>query len=534
MIEVNKLVMVSFCSVLMSVNAGDWEDALAKLTDEVSEPITNGFFFWEGEYVSPPYYVSRKGVGIYINGHYYRDFASNPFPEEPRGEYAGPETMPSVPTNISSTTDIRAPECWGYIKSAYAYLLHEGRSKLTENLAAAVRLLPNVGQVDVANGLGIAIHPKDNGETVPFKFHPDASLSWRLGNLIRCANDTLNDRGHEELESVADGFRSGVLEYLSHDVRISGSGRTFREDFRTFLSLADENVSDAEIRARNKNEYGKEIWPPAMLDEVLLHRESLSEEFRRRMFGEYWQTYGVKPETEEERVERIFRDVSYHQRTTDDLLKRLDGMVYNITVRHHGDTNKFTEADIDEIDHSRRRYEESLVERDAYWATLSEEDKALMTVKLAQKKADEEAEKNAAILKQRTAAMTNRIAKYERKFRETLTADPDCSSLDEEVLGKICLTKAKAVNVLWKAKDCAGGNDAGKQTIPDSIDELIASTYKGVAVLVGGEDSAKDAWGTIFRYSVMGKEHDVITITSAGPDKRFGTADDIITTEDDW
>jgi len=43
------------------------ETAIKEFGIKKGEPIDNGFFFWNGEFVTPPYVVERRGLGIYIN-----------------------------------------------------------------------------------------------------------------------------------------------------------------------------------------------------------------------------------------------------------------------------------------------------------------------------------------------------------------------------------------------------------------------------------------------------------------------------------
>ena len=68
----------------------------------------------------------------------------------------------------------------------------------------------------------------------------------------------------------------------------------------------------------------------------------------------------------------------------------------------------------------------------------------------------------------------------------------------------------------------AAANDAQ----PDSLDELLRPSppddHSGCTHCF--DPILRDVWGTPFRYTQQGT---TFTITSAGPDKEFGTADDI-------
>ena len=58
--------------------------------------------------------------------------------------------------------------------------------------------------------------------------------------------------------------------------------------------------------------------------------------------------------------------------------------------------------------------------------------------------------------------------------------------------------------------------------LPDSLEELIRGTDENPSIL--NDTALNDAWGTPFTYS---KSEKTFTITSAGPDRKLGTADDI-------
>ena len=56
-----------FCSKLVAALPEVTEEALAELGSTYGTPQVNGFVFIEGRYLPPPYTVTRKGNGIFIN-----------------------------------------------------------------------------------------------------------------------------------------------------------------------------------------------------------------------------------------------------------------------------------------------------------------------------------------------------------------------------------------------------------------------------------------------------------------------------------
>jgi len=85
---------------------------------------------------------------------------------------------------------------------------------------------------------------------------------------------------------------------------------------------------------------------------------------------------------------------------------------------------------------------------------------------------------------------------------------------------RITATRAKIADV-EKLVSMFSMKHNGK--LPDSLDELLQSS--GDDDPLAKEGNLVDAWGTRFNYSKKGKNS--CTITSAGPDGDFGSADDL-------
>ncbi len=80
-----------------------------------------------------------------------------------------------------------------------------------------------------------------------------------------------------------------------------------------------------------------------------------------------------------------------------------------------------------------------------------------------------------------------------------------------------------------------GGADIGRPSIralPSSRQEL-AVYLRWLAVVVGSQDRLVDGWGHPIRLTISGKAHHPLLIaSSAGPDGRWGTKDDVIVERD--
>ena len=64
----------------------------------------------------------------------------------------------------------------------------------------------------------------------------------------------------------------------------------------------------------------------------------------------------------------------------------------------------------------------------------------------------------------------------------------------------------------------------GKKKMPTSLSQLVEGSDDEPPVLDGGEGALEDPWGNELKYEVKGKR---FVVTSAGPDREFGTEDDI-------
>lgn len=80
-----------------------------------------GYFFYGGEYIKPPYVVTREGDFLKINGKYIRFFCKWPQPE--RRKWQVTHKMPEVPTNVTEKSTRFDPEVQKYQDDCFDYWL---------------------------------------------------------------------------------------------------------------------------------------------------------------------------------------------------------------------------------------------------------------------------------------------------------------------------------------------------------------------------------------------------------------------------
>ena len=523
------IVIVS-CGVV-PLFAGEWEELVAALPDMTSEPITNGFVIYDCEYIPPPYVVSRIGTTFYINGRSagLRDL-SYVFVEETSLPHV--EKLPDIPGELTPTSRVFDAACCQYYREVLSFYTNRGFSgtNLSAKVAVEAAHLPNVFHAYSA-GAGAIFLEGSGGENnsrgiwswdTPYEKSRRRMLRdyYRSGGLL--------DEVTNEYNKIVGSLSSGKIWYGGRSgVTLGVSRDSCARMFAAFLKLLDEGMSEEEIIAEKASTKDTDfaVFTNDEITNLIAHKDCWTAEFRRRMFGEYWQTYGVKPETEEERIERLYRGVTYEERTAESFSNRLESLEYNTKLQYGAETNKWPEADIESVDRFRREYAEHVAERDAAWAALSESDRAIIRARIDKEKSDAEAEKQRKILEKADA----RIAEMKSAIVAEMKAASNQTLTDEQI-DMIAQEKAKQKYVLTAAMNYRTVRRDGIDAYPATLHVLISAVCKGRNLLVGGERYVTDRWGKIYRYRAVadGNRWNLL-IESAGPDGVFDTSDDIVT-----
>lgn len=138
------IVAMSFASHALSGDmTGDDQWAVGALGTTDGTPITNGFVFIDGAYIDPPYVVTRRGNGVFVNGHLAEQPCPWPIPE--RVEPVIPIDDPKMPETITRDTTRYDEDLIAYLgkKKAY-YLGKHGEKGMISLMIEVYQALPCV------------------------------------------------------------------------------------------------------------------------------------------------------------------------------------------------------------------------------------------------------------------------------------------------------------------------------------------------------------------------------------------------------
>lgn len=111
-------------------------------------PITNGLFFIDGEYLPPPYVVSRNEANVLLNGRCVDTVLQ--WPPRKKQPYSAPETDIAIPSTIDKKTT-QYDACFiNYVNYKKDYLIGKyGKDKGIERMVEVYRSLPCVKDAQI-------------------------------------------------------------------------------------------------------------------------------------------------------------------------------------------------------------------------------------------------------------------------------------------------------------------------------------------------------------------------------------------------
>jgi len=121
----------------------DEEAAIREFGIKEGPAITNGFVFIGGKYINPPYIVSTRGTGIFINGHLVEQPCPWPIPEKPKPMI--PTEDPKMPATLTKTTSQYDKELIKYLGDKKAYYRNKyGEREMVKMMVKVYEKLPCV------------------------------------------------------------------------------------------------------------------------------------------------------------------------------------------------------------------------------------------------------------------------------------------------------------------------------------------------------------------------------------------------------
>jgi hypothetical protein len=185
-------------------------DPVRRLGVTRGEPLDNGFFFYKGEYVEPPYRIDRRGVEVVVNGRPVYRWSSR------TDAYQG-EPAPTRSTwDFPDEQVVRHVDTWRDIHERYfrsgdcLFILAEGRRRLMARETAARDLKLAVGilrsdrtpdeKFDLLQRMGflrLPDDPRELYEPLLTGFRASEQLDARIKTLT--AETGITPRGYEDI-----------------------------------------------------------------------------------------------------------------------------------------------------------------------------------------------------------------------------------------------------------------------------------------------------------------------------------------------
>jgi len=246
----------------------DPQSAVQELGTTEGIPITNGFFFINGKYIDPPYVVTRKGSGIFINGYLVEQPCPWPIPEKQNS--AVPVEDPKMPKTITDKSSIYDADLLAYMGNKRAY--YESRlhgKEFADIMVKAYAELPCVKEakqgrdfnhIDVTWGNGQVDHirivpfsrkiPEWTRESILERTDKDrANYENRLGK----GDYYFLGSAHGRMTGTADGARM-VLSILCPILETSKNAKEVQQRMaQAGFSFFDEKASEAFFANRSES-----------------------------------------------------------------------------------------------------------------------------------------------------------------------------------------------------------------------------------------------------------------------------------------
>ena len=239
-----------------------------------------GYFFYGGEYVQPPYVVTREGDFLKINGRYIRFFCKWPPPKLRKWHVT--YKMPDVPANVTEKTSEFDPVVRKYQDDCFDYWLttHEADdcSSGSAVVVAGMLKLPCVKDAYI----------DEDGD--PTFVWTDGCCRKGCDYTFMASNPSWWDPppvdpkafsvgGDEAAADLAEQISNG--RYLFWPAKIGGprrSGDNLEPAFDKVLKNLDKCATAEELSAACHGS-----WSVELCAELLLHKESFDASLRKRI-----------------------------------------------------------------------------------------------------------------------------------------------------------------------------------------------------------------------------------------------------------
>lgn len=272
--------LVLFAGTVDATSEEDHADAIRVLgvtNIVVKDP---GYFFYGGEYIPPPYVVTREGDFLKINDRYIRFFCKWPPPKLRKWHVT--HKMPEVPSSVTEKTSEFDPAVRNYMHDCFDYWLTthaaDDKSRGSAVLVAGMLKLLCVKDAYVGeDGDAIIIWTEGRGETrCDYSQIADSPSCWDPPpvdpNAFRIGGD-------EEAAALAEEISDG--NYLFWPLKNGGprlSGSNLEPEFVKVLKNIDKCATAEELSVA----CGRP-WTVDLCADLLEHKDSFDAGLRERI-----------------------------------------------------------------------------------------------------------------------------------------------------------------------------------------------------------------------------------------------------------
>lgn len=242
--------------------------------------VTNGLVFFNGEYIPPPYTVSRVENVVVINGRRIESGIPWP-PPRPAPPPVVPHTEPTMPSTITERTTIYDEDYLWFLNEARLYYFDKyGQEKGMDKMAEVFNKMPFVSSAsrDPTSSTGIILilktGGKSSGNLVPPSRKPNTTTKEQalkmMDRLCESYAKGLEDNhffmlGNTFLRGAPDGYKM-LLAPLSEAMKQATNEAHFASLFRT--NRLSGSFSEGALRSLYRHKDGLPKWEPRVREAV--------------------------------------------------------------------------------------------------------------------------------------------------------------------------------------------------------------------------------------------------------------------------
>lgn len=205
--------------------------------------ITNGFVFIDGEYLEPPYVVTRQGNGIFINDHLVEQPCPWPIPEKVKPVV--PKDDPEMPKTITKDTTQYDKELIQYLADKKGYLQNKyGEVEMVKIMIEVFSHLPCVSRATTG----------PDQEHVTVTWADGSTMNYRLvmpkRKITEWTRESILERTNKDRANYEERLSNGDYYFLGSYGRMTGTADGARMVLGALLPVLKTSKDAKEVQQR--------------------------------------------------------------------------------------------------------------------------------------------------------------------------------------------------------------------------------------------------------------------------------------------